>query len=210
MINEEIKYLIECQKTIMEAQRQTIVLQQQMLNTNYNLKNQKENFKINKNTAYRNSEKANFYGLKLVRLNKGFSQSNLSRALKSNGCETTKAAISKWESKKANPELKTIFKIAEVFDMSVEQLMEEVRDGCRQINEMQGTHQPKVPIKSICLNEWLFKNKKTQSWLSQSLKVSQPTISRWLKGQTTPLVHQAFEIEKFTNGEVNCNSWGTN
>ena len=75
-----------------------------------------------------------------MRLNKGFSQSNLSMALKSKGYETTQAAISKWESRKANPELKTIFKIAEIFDMSVKQLMEEVRDGCRQIDETRGTN----------------------------------------------------------------------
>ena len=105
---------------------------------------------------------------------------------------------------------KTLFKIAKVFNMSVEQLMEEVRDGCRQIDEMQGTHQPEDLIKSVGLKEWLIKNEKSQCWLSKSLKVSQPTISRWLKGQTTPLVHQAFEIEKITNGQVNCNSWGIN
>ena len=204
MEKKDLKYLIECQKNVMEAQRQTIVLQQQMLNTNYNLKNKKENFKIDKN------KNANFYGLTLVRLNKGFSQSDLSRALRSNGCKTTQAAISKWESRKANPEFKTIFKIAKVFNMSVEQLMEEVRDGCKQIDEMQVTHQPEDLIKSVGLKEWLIKNKKSQCWLSKSLKVSQPTISRWLKGQTTPLVHQAFEIEKITNGQVNCNSWSTN
>lgn len=188
----------------MEAQRQTIVLQQQMLSKNNNFFNQQEKLKIN------DPQNGTFYGLKIMRLNKGWSQLDLASALKSKDYEIRQATISKWEAGKINPKLETIFKLAEVFDMSVEQLMEKVRDGCRQIDEMQGTHQPEDLIKSIGLKEWLIKNKKSQSWLSKSLKVSQPTISRWLKGQTTPLVHQAFEIEKFTNGEVNCNSWGTN
>ena len=200
MEKEDLKYLIECQKNVMEAQRQTIVLQQQMLSKNNNFFNQQEKLKIN------DPQNGTFYGLKIMRLNKGWSQLDLASALKSKDYEIRQATISKWEAGKINPKLETIFKLAEVFDMSVEQLMEKVRDGCRQIDEMQGTHQPEDLIKSIGLKEWLIKNKKSQSWLSKSLKVSQPTISRWLKGQTTPLVHQAFEIEKFTNGEVNCNS----
>ena len=72
------------------------------------------------------------------------------------------------------------------------------------------TKLPESSIQHTNLQEWLHKNKKTQCWLSESIKVSQPTISRWLNGQTIPLVHQAFEIEKLTNGEVTCNSWGTN
>ncbi|MFZ9078168.1 MAG: helix-turn-helix domain-containing protein [Alphaproteobacteria bacterium] len=200
----DLKYLIECQKNVMEAQRQMIVLQQQMLNKNNNFYNQQEKLKIN------DAQNGTFYGLKIMRLNKGWAQSDLARALKFKGHNIRQATISKWEAAKINPKLETRFKLAEVFDMSVEQLMEEVRDGCRQIDEMQGTHQPEDLIKSVGLKEWLIKNKKSQCWLSKSLKVSQPTISRWLKGQTTPLVHQAFEIEKITNGQVNCNSWGIN
>jgi len=131
MIKEDLKYLIECQKTILEAQRQTIVLQQQMLNKNYNLNNQEEKLEINK------PQNGTFYGLKIVRSNKGWSQSDLARALKAQGDETRQGTISKWEAGRINPRRETIYRLAQVFGLSVENFIEEVRDGCEEMRRLQ-------------------------------------------------------------------------
>lgn len=47
----------------------------------------------------------------------------------------------------------------------------------------------------------------TQAAFADAIRVSQPTVNRWLKGQARPTWETAAEIERFTGGKVPVAVW---
>jgi len=58
------------------------------------------------------------------------------------------------------------------------------------------------------LYEYLINENLSQTDFSKKIKISQPTLSRYLNADTIPSVVNALIIEKATNGQVPCECWG--
>lgn len=47
----------------------------------------------------------------------------------------------------------------------------------------------------------------TQTELSESLRVSVATVSRWVNGEQSPRIEQALALEKISGGKVPVEEW---
>nr|BAR32512.1 Predicted transcriptional regulators (HipB) [uncultured Mediterranean phage uvMED] len=59
----------------------------------------------------------------------------------------------------------------------------------------------------VKLSQYLVKNGISQKELSDLLKVSQPTIHKWLYGKSLPSAKKMLAIHTFTKGKVNLQDW---
>ena len=57
------------------------------------------------------------------------------------------------------------------------------------------------------LSQYLVKNGISQKELSDLLKVSQPTIHKWLYGKALHSAKKMLAIHTFTKGKVNLQDW---
>jgi transcriptional regulator with XRE-family HTH domain len=57
------------------------------------------------------------------------------------------------------------------------------------------------------LEEWREHNRVSQRALADEAGVSQPTLSRYLKGESTPNVEFALRIKRITGGAVTLEDW---
>lgn len=57
------------------------------------------------------------------------------------------------------------------------------------------------------LREWLFKERMTQTALSEKLDVTNRIVSRWICGDRKPAASRIVEIHNLTEGEVTFADW---
>tara|TARA_R100000541_G_scaffold925_3_gene4761 strand:- start:1402 stop:1656 length:255 start_codon:yes stop_codon:yes gene_type:complete len=61
---------------------------------------------------------------------------------------------------------------------------------------------------TLQLYEYLIQENLSQTDFAKQIKISQPTLSRYLNADTIPSVVNAIIIEKATHGQVPCACWG--
>ena len=64
-----------------------------------------------------------------------------------------------------------------------------------------------IRLSEVKLSQYLVKNGISQKELSDLLKVSQPTIHKWLYGKSLPSAKKMLAIHTFTKGKVNLQDW---
>ena len=64
-----------------------------------------------------------------------------------------------------------------------------------------------IRLNELKLSQYLVKNGISQKELSDLLKVSQPTIHKWLYGKSLPSAKKMLAIHTFTKGKVNLQDW---
>lgn len=59
----------------------------------------------------------------------------------------------------------------------------------------------------MTLREWMERNEITQVELSEKTGISQSLLSKYLRGNRGPKVHNALVLEKATKGQVPVEAW---
>ena len=61
----------------------------------------------------------------------------------------------------------------------------------------------------MTLREWMdsFDPPKTQEEIAELLQVDQTLVSKWLSGDRSPNLKNAFAIEEMTRGKIKAKSW---
>ena len=57
------------------------------------------------------------------------------------------------------------------------------------------------------LDEWLFKNKRSQRFVAREIDSNPTSVSQWVRGIYPPSLENAQKIYKLTGGEVGLMDW---
>jgi transcriptional regulator with XRE-family HTH domain len=196
VVMEEIanlKYIIECQKNVMEAQRQTLVIQQQLLH-------EKSHTENNRTDAI----------AKLPRLsaNRGIPQEKTKMTLKqyltyykitqkdfAAKIDVTENTIKNYMHGISSPQV------------SIACLIEEITDGIVSTDTWRQLKKRKASKGGHLLHNWRVENQIIAKELSKALRITQSCISKYENGWMQPSRNLAEKIENHTNHAVPRDAW---
>lgn len=196
VVMEEIanlKYIIECQKNVMEAQRQTLVIQQQLMHS-----------------QSQNEQNGTHEIAKLPKLsaNRGLPQLKKTMTLKeylayykitlkdfAKKIDVTEVTIRNYMLGKSSPQI------------TIAYLIEEVTDGVVSASTWQQLKRRKASKGGFLLHNWRVNNQIIAKDLSKALRITQSCISKYENGWMQPSRKLAKKIEHHTNYAVPCDAW---
>ena len=141
--------------------------------------------------------------LKLARINSRYSQDQLAKKL-----GTRQAQYSRIERNPKRAEQRYLIKLSEILNLEISKFQEEVKPGRPLTYYNSAPEQSFTNLALSRLSEFLLSKNIDQTTVAKRIGVSQPTFSRYLKGQTEPTVSTALKIEKITGGYVSVYDWG--